>query len=553
MKKLILLLQLVLIIAASDAIAQNNWQFTYTYTEGYTIYDLASSSSPQWIVQDPLIPGNIHIILMTSPFNDPAYSLRRSAYYFSSDRGVTWTYSGDVVNSKSGFPCLAVASDGSAIVTQHVSSGMTVNTLVYKDAAPGLGSFSALGSPITNLMFGRICVTSNYSLPVKVVFMGSPLGTDTVLRKTFGTAWSSSGFVCNSTPEAYTMAKGTDGRIGITYIDRNLNSGDYGSVFFMESANNGLNFSTPLKIFNPNPADSLSAYRGISIAYKNNSACVTFEVANQELSSELLIKAPAKIMFWNPQLPGSDPNKSIAIAHKNNVWIPSPDSIKTGVNDQFTTLCRPVIGVSSDNNIIYVAFQVFTNKWGGSTDLTNYKALYITRAESDLTFSAPVKITPDSPLRDWSYPSISPWNEAVGYLEYAYICALSDSVPGTFVNSNANGQSAAKLYFIKAKYIQVGIEKINETAETFQLSQNYPNPFNPVTTIEFSVPKPGTVSLKVYDMNGREAVVLLNGNRLQPGKYLQSLNGEGLSSGVYFYSMIFNGKVIDTKKMILVK
>jgi hypothetical protein len=554
MKKLILLIQIILIIAVSDSMSQSFWHFTLTQTGGYTIYDLASSSSPQWIVQDPLTPDNIHVMLMASPLGDPSPSFpgRRTAYYFSSDKGATWAFTGNILNSKTGFPCLTVASDGSAIVTQHGATGMVVNSLVYKDAAAGLGSFSQLGGNISNVMFGRVIATANWNLPVKVVFLGSPLATDSVNVRNFnGTAWGSPVPVCNTSPEAYVLGKGSDGRIGIAFIDRSYNPG---CVYFMESTNNGVSFTAPLKIFQPNPADSLAAFRGISIAYKNNSACIAFETIIQDLeTSTYNMQAPAKIMFWNPQLPGTDPDRSIAVAHKNNVWIPSPDSIKTGVNDQFGTLSRPSIGVSSDNNFIYIVFQAFTNKWGGSTDQTNFKALYIARADGGLNFSAPVKVTPDTPLRDWSYPSISPWNEAVGYLEYAYICALSDSTPGTYVNSTANGESEAKLYFIKAKYTQVGIEKINETAESFSLSQNYPNPFNPVTTIEFSVPKAGYVSLRIYDMNGREASVPLNGNRLQPGKYSQSVNGAGLSSGVYFYSLIFDGKIIDTKKMILLK
>ncbi|MCI0472276.1 MAG: hypothetical protein L0Y76_01690, partial [Ignavibacteria bacterium] len=332
MKKLILLILPVFMIAASDAISQNNWQFTLTQTGGYTIYDLASSSSPQWIVQDPLTPDNIHVIMMASPLNDPpsTWPGRRSAYYFSSDKGATWSFSGNVLNSKTGFPCITVSSDGAAIVTQHGATGMVVNSLIYKDAAAGLGSFSLLGASIGNVMFGRVLATANWNLPVKIVFLGSPLATDSVVRTSFnGTSWSPYLSVTNSTPEAYVLAKGNDGRIGIAYIDRNFNDG---SVYFMESTNNGVNFSAPLKIFQPNPADSLSAYRGISMAYKNNSACISFEIANQEASAEHLIKAPAKIMFWNPQLPGTDPNRSIAVAHKNNMWIPTPDSIKTGVN-----------------------------------------------------------------------------------------------------------------------------------------------------------------------------------------------------------------------------
>ena len=87
--------------------------------------------------------------------------------------------------------------------------------------------------------------------------------------------------------------------------------------------------------------------------------------------------------------------------------------------------------------------------------------------------------------------------------------------------------------------------------DEYNLSQNYPNPFNPVTKIEFAIPKNNFVTLKVYDLTGREVAVLLN-NNFTAGKYEVSFDGTKLSSGVYFYKLI-SGDFTSVKKMILVK
>lgn len=85
----------------------------------------------------------------------------------------------------------------------------------------------------------------------------------------------------------------------------------------------------------------------------------------------------------------------------------------------------------------------------------------------------------------------------------------------------------------------------------YALSQNYPNPFNPSTKIKFDIPKASNVKLIIYDMLGREAVVLVN-ESLNAGKYEANLNGSGYPSGVYFYKMVA-GDFVDVKKMLLVK
>ena len=101
--------------------------------------------------------------------------------------------------------------------------------------------------------------------------------------------------------------------------------------------------------------------------------------------------------------------------------------------------------------------------------------------------------------------------------------------------------------------IEVGVDF---TPKEFVLHQNYPNPFNPSTTVEFSVPTTGTVTIKIFDMLGREIRALYSAP-LAPGSYKvqwDGLNDAGIqmSSGTYLYRMTA-GEFIQSKKMILIK
>lgn len=98
-----------------------------------------------------------------------------------------------------------------------------------------------------------------------------------------------------------------------------------------------------------------------------------------------------------------------------------------------------------------------------------------------------------------------------------------------------------------------GITFTNNIPERHYLEQNYPNPFNPSTTIKFGLPIAGNVSLKIYDMSGREVANLINNERMNAGIVSYNFNGSSLSSGVYFYSLVVDNNLISTKKMVLVK
>jgi hypothetical protein len=125
-----------------------------------------------------------------------------------------------------------------------------------------------------------------------------------------------------------------------------------------------------------------------------------------------------------------------------------------------------------------------------------------------------------------------------------YICANIDS----------SGLVGSQGDFCTVKYSKLlGINSGNYAfASRYSMSQNYPNPFNPQTTIDYELSFAGNVKIAVYDISGKEIETLVA--KLQfPGQFRTIFEGSGVSSGVYFYSLLINGKEIDTKKMLLLK
>ncbi len=99
--------------------------------------------------------------------------------------------------------------------------------------------------------------------------------------------------------------------------------------------------------------------------------------------------------------------------------------------------------------------------------------------------------------------------------------------------------------------VLVGVENNNSIPEEYKLEQNYPNPFNPTTTINFSLPKSAFVTIKVYDILGKEIKTILSENK-DSGNHSVLFDAGDLPSGIYYYKIIANN-FIDTKKMILLK
>jgi aminopeptidase N len=150
--------------------------------------------------------------------------------------------------------------------------------------------------------------------------------------------------------------------------------------------------------------------------------------------------------------------------------------------------------------------------------------------------------------------------------------ASGDTVVTLFNNAQSQNfkfdvvGNPVSINFDPGNWILKTLQSLTEVEDIYQpikysLEQNYPNPFNPKTVIDYQLPVSGNVSLKVYDVLGNEAAILIEGYN-EAGKHKVDFDATGLNSGVYFYKLIVSdlqgkdgkaGEFVETKKMILLK
>lgn len=220
-----------------------------------------------------------------------------------------------------------------------------------------------------------------------------------------------------------------------------------------------------------------------------------------------------------------------------NVLFQGPDSVRYGDTVTFTVsitggpLTRGGIDISAGNGKVILS----------PSDNT------LQRLEGSPGVFELTHVTPKAPVTGavtWTFRYIAPLSGTKDTL-----FSTGNSVDFTGGNNNDSwnfGQS--KVIALKSP---TGIAGNNEVIDNFKLKQNYPNPFNPVTKINYSISKNGNVILSVFDSKGNLVKNLVN-ERKNAGEYSVEFNGNGLSSGVYFYRINVNG-LSETRKMTLVK
>jgi hypothetical protein len=145
---------------------------------------------------------------------------------------------------------------------------------------------------------------------------------------------------------------------------------------------------------------------------------------------------------------------------------------------------------------------------------------------------------------DNNFILIETLNANLGSFVYCY-----DIIPGGYDELQILGGSRVYIFKNRSK-----LDKTNTNGvilSEYSLSQNYPNPFNPNTTIKYQILEMSFVTLKVYDVLGKEVANLVNEEK-SIGNYELEFNGNKLASGVYFYQLRVDS-FIETKKMLLLK
>lgn len=118
-------------------------------------------------------------------------------------------------------------------------------------------------------------------------------------------------------------------------------------------------------------------------------------------------------------------------------------------------------------------------------------------------------------------------------------------------SSSASHSSGTGFWYLSGGLI-TSVEHLSNILPTeYRLEQNYPNPFNPETTIRFVLPKRSSVTLKLFDILGKEVATLVD-EELQPGEHKVVFDARSLSSGVYFYRLEAKG-FVQSKRFLLLK
>jgi hypothetical protein len=509
---------------------------TFHPTGKYTMYDVQSNGVPNQIWQDPLIPANVHAVVMYS--NSASLNPRYCAYMFSNDMGLTWMDLGDIpAEFNSGFPSITGLPNGSAVIANHNNSNSTsTRTKIYVDLGAGIGAFSEYdpgNSPFGESLFPFVLgVKIN-----KILFASSEYTNSLTLPQ-----GNFSGFqnYQAGTSNGYWLARSNNGTVGHAYIG---DGDDIHDLFYRVSTDEGLTWSSPNKIWNWNIAgDSLGVLNGISMVFLNNDPFITFNTMPLT-ETGFFPQRPSEIRVWSPSVNSGVP---FIVADSSNV----PFNPNTGiVSDGFTPICRPAIG-KNDPNLLLVAFNAASDSMS-SIDSSRYYSCWATYShDGGHSWHYPERITPLQPVMDWRYISVSP-NLLIhaGFPIYNFLVQV-DPIPGSYVYGAPI--SYAQFIGIRGGFT-ISVNQISsELPESYNLYQNYPNPFNPSTKIEFDIPVSANVSLIVYDISGREIEKIIDSKNLSAGKYQAEFNANDLSSGVYFYK-IRTGKYSQTRKMMLIR
>jgi hypothetical protein len=198
------------------------------------------------------------------------------------------------------------------------------------------------------------------------------------------------------------------------------------------------------------------------------------------------------------------------------------------------------------------------------SDLTWVKKLWVALPT---TFDLPTDTTAGDPvgqivkpyLRDHTgmtdpYELRKLWYPHIASVQAAFIDAVTGGDFYGDLKAITNFPTMDSVY-TQAKAVFSTLVSVRNEPETvvrqFRVEQNYPNPFNPTTTIAFTIPEKAKVTVKVFDVLGREVATILNEN-LNAGYYEQPWNASSLTSGVYFYR-VEAGKFQMTRKALLIK
>ena len=452
--------------------------------------------------------------------------------------------------------CVASSGDTVHVVWRDYRDGQS--EIYYKRSIDGGTSWGT----DTRLTFGSI--TFNFYYPsvtvsgsvVHVIWDGNADSSNTNYEIYYkrsldgGVNWSPVSQLTTNSARSETPSIIVSGSI-VHAVWSDNRDGNY-EIYYKRSIDGGASWGTDTRLsntsaFSESPSVSVSGLF-VNVVWQDDSDG-NYEIYYKR-STDGGLSWGAESRLTNNSASSYYPSVSVFGSNVNVVWQDNRDagylkiyykrSTDSGISWGTDTRLNDTSHHDSFHSCVSVSGAVVHVVWCDQRD-GNYEIYYKRSTDEGLSWGADTRLTNN--FASSEYPSIA----LSGSVVHVLWTDKRDGNYEVYYKRNPTGNS-------------VGIININsEIPGKFSLSQNYPNPFNPTTVIRFGIPSlegyakrgVGMVTLKVYDIAGREVQTLVNEN-LQPGSYETTFDGSKLTSGVYFYKLETDG-YSNVKKMIMLK
>ena len=495
-----------------------------------------------WTGTNPGTTSSMYnIVIESSDVYVSGYSSTQDVYK-STDNGTTWStlnygYAASITGmlaygfDKNGSNMMVVGTYGEMI--KSTNNGANWTTLMYRKSLANLS--------------GEIYASSNNG---NVIACGVNTGSNDAIiaSNDGGNSWTTPNFAINSYCSSISMLNPNTGWI----------SGRYGLLF--KTTNGGQSWDTSLT---NNPVLSTYFCNGIDMVNANTGWIVGGIPSIGGVTK--IFKTTNSGVNWFEQVSAytGPVGVKVDMIDVNTGYMTHAAGLQKTTNggDNWNLITQPAAGSVSytpvkaiDANTVFTGgtnSQVYGTTNGGTTwDSLNFPVKAGTIFNTDWYNSqngvacAVIGIVGRTTNRGQSWQMYN----VGGYTIYDVAMVHPDTIFAISGN-----QFGAMVFKFSKGPVTGGFMYEHTVPSDYSLNQNYPNPFNPVTTIEFNLPKAGNVSVKIFDIAGREYASDIRGLNLNPGNYKMNFNGAGLSSGVYFYSLNVDGKNVATKRMMLIK
>jgi len=501
-------------------------------------------------------------------------------YNYSTDFGVTWKRVPAGINTSAPqiyarYPSMAISNGtkGNLSATtalfswpELTSSGSGFQQLGYGAdqplAAGACASFIDPGTPNAYTSAAVCWASDNSNWMYWTGEWSTGAGTDLFRTTDFGSILKTSPDTWNDSVFASGGSNGLGGACvnGVSYyaVEGTFNDWYYATpgyghfasgwgVGYTKSTDNGVTWSTYKvcdfrripklakydRLFDYKKGDAYVSYQGDMNVDKNGKVHLLVQLSDT-ISTEVdaedalvdLYEDATQPSGWNATIVTKDLDVT------GNVWLLGPGLGQMG----------PSSYLAFDKARGVMAAQWINTGAGGWADVfISYKKL------TDTAWSTPVNLTNSATINN-TQAHLAPMlrtngSEFSAFSMYGYVAG--NNLP--YGDTTQPTVAYCGVY----KFTVTGVNDKSQTVSSFELSQNYPNPFNPSTTVNFSVPERTNVSLKVYDMLGREVANLVNGTK-EAGSYSVDFNASKLASGLYIYTLKA-GSSSMSKKMMLMK